>query len=247
MNGSELAGTLLRGAVALGLMPSPRGSRRGSDAAGRPPRGDPPTPGGSADPEVLLRFWFGDEAYSAEHVGARSALWFGSDARFDQAIREGFGDWPERAEAGEFRAWEDSPRSALALVLTLDQLPRNLHRGDRRAFAFDPHALELALRCLDRGFDRELHPVEAVFLYLPLEHAEDIAMQNRCVDLFARVRERSPGELRENFGVFCSYAERHRAVIERFGRFPHRNEILDRVARAEETAWLRDGGDRFGA
>ncbi len=213
---------------------------------GRVLRGDPSVQDKPADPEELLRFWFGDGGRTAEAIAARSALWFGSNADFDEQIRARFQDWPDRALAGGFSAWESDARRVLALVITLDQLPRNLHRRDPRAFAFDQRALEIALRALDRGFDGALHPIEAAFLYLPLEHAEDSEIQERSVACFTRLRQRAPMHLAERLVEYCAYAERHRDVIARFGRFPHRNASLGRESTAEEIEWLRAGGDRFG-
>jgi uncharacterized protein (DUF924 family) len=215
-------------------------------ATGKALRGDPSPSDGAPDPEALLQFWFGDEVQTAEAIAARSALWFGSNERFDEEIREAFHDWPDRALAGEFSDWESDPRGALALVMTLDQLPRNLYRLGPRAFAFDGRALEIALRALESGFDGKLDPIEAAFLYLPLEHAEDAEIQERSVACFVRLRQRAPAHLVERLTEYCAYAERHRDVIARFGRFPHRNAILDRQSTAEEIAWLDDGGDRFG-
>lgn len=210
-------------------------------------RGDPSPSDGAPDPEALLQFWFGDEVQTAETIAARSALWFGASDRFDEAIREAFHDWPDRARAGEFAGWESDPRGVLALVITLDQLPRNLYRRDPRAFAFDERALEIALRALDRGFDGKLDPIEVAFLYLPLEHAEDAEIQERSVACFDRLRQRAPAHLAERLSEYRAYAERHRDVIARFGRFPHRNAALGRPSTAEEIAWLDGGGDRFGA
>ena len=206
----------------------------------------PANPGHPADPESLLEFWFADGLSSPEAAEARTAVWFGSDPAFDDEIHRRFGRLPERALAGELDDWTESARGTLALVMVLDQLPRNLHRGEAQAFAYDERAREIALAAIDRGVDHELHPVEASFLYLPLEHAEDRAMQGRCVEPFGSLCDRSPPELAGCIQSYREYAERHRDVIERFGRFPHRNRVLDRAPTDEEKAWLEAGGDSFG-
>lgn len=199
-----------------------------------------------ADPEQLLAFWFGNDLTSADVVAERSRQWFASDEAFDGEIRRRFGDWPERALEGEFDDWAESNRGALALVIALDQLPRNLHRGEPDGFAGDSRACEAALRAIDDGADRELHAIEAAFLYLPLEHAEDATLQARCVALFEQLCERGAEQHADQLAQYLDYAKRHRDVIDRFGRFPHRNATLGRESTEEETRWLADGGDRFG-
>jgi uncharacterized protein (DUF924 family) len=201
----------------------------------------------SFDPESVLRFWFGDDLDSPAAVGERSALWFGSDAGFDAALRKRFADAADAAGRGDLDAWSASPRSALALVLLLDQLPRNLHRNDARAFAQDPRALAAALAAIEAGHDRAVHPVEAGFFYLPLEHAEDLALQERCVESFEALGRRAPDGLAGYFARLADYARRHRDVVARFGRFPHRNDALGRATTPGERAYLEGGGERFGA
>ena len=137
----------------------------------------------------------------------------------------------------------------MALILALDQLPRNLYRGEAKAFGFDARALEIALAWIEAGHDERVPPLLSAFGYLPLEHAEDLAMQRRCVSLFAalatRVGRVEPAQ-REQFDGFKSYADRHLAVVERFGRFPHRNALLGRESTEEERAWLDSDGETFG-
>jgi uncharacterized protein (DUF924 family) len=196
--------------------------------------------------DALLEFWFGDALASPERLEARSQIWFRQSDDFDAEIRERFGALPERAEAGELDAWRGEAESCLAFVLAVDQLPRNLFRGSARAFAFDALAREAAVESIGRGFDRDLHPVRAAFLYLPLEHAEDVELQERCVELYAELAERVSAELRPRFEEYSDYARRHRDVIRRFGRFPHRNRVLERPSSPEEDTYLESGGDAFG-
>ncbi len=197
------------------------------------------------NPEALLSFWFGACEHSAEAFGERVRLWFGGSAELDRALARRFAHLPELAMSGELAAWEEAPRSAVALVIALDQLPRNLRRGSGEAFACDARAAEVAERAIARGFDERVSPALAAFLYLPFEHAEDLALQDRSVACFERLVPRASEALRPQFSDFVGYAERHRAVITRFGRFPHRNGPLGREATAEEEAWLAAGGDDF--
>ena len=186
---------------------------------------------GSA-PSDVLAFWFG--------AGGKSrAEWFRKDAAFDGEIRERFGALHAEASAGGLVAWEDEPRSALALVLVLDQFSRNLHRNDPRAFAQDARALRVAEKMLANGWHRELHPLERQFVYLPLEHAEDLARQDRSVALFKELQA-MPG-----MEGIAQWAEKHRAVIRRFGRFPHRNAALGRTSTPEEAAFILTPGSGF--
>ena len=200
----------------------------------------------TCDFEEILGFWLGDDLESPEALESRFELWFGRDEGFDQEIAARFGGLPSRAERGELRDWENAPRSALALILILDQFPRNLFRDSPRSFEFDHHARRVALTSIERSFDSLLHPLEAAFVYLPLEHAEDPALQERCVQLFARLVGRSPRSSRERFEGLLAYAKRHREVIRLFGRFPHRNDVLGRTSTPAEISYLDAGGESFG-
>jgi uncharacterized protein (DUF924 family) len=197
------------------------------------------------NPDALLRTWFGDDLETAEAVAARSQAWFGGDPSFDDLVRHQFSVLPDQALRGDLDPWRGPPRSTLALAIALDQLPRNLFRGSPKAFAYDSAALDLSRWALDRELDGQLHPVEAVFVYLPLEHAEDLAIQVQCVARFRALRARAPAVLLSHFELFLSYAKRHREVIERFGRFPHRNQILERPSTVEELRYLKEGGETF--
>ncbi len=197
--------------------------------------------------DEVLEFWFGDALTSPDEVGPRVRLWFGQNPEFDSEIKRRFGSLPEKASRGELAAWRGEARAALALVLALDQFPRNLYRRSARAFAFDSLARDVALEMISRGVDKTLHPLHASFLYLPLEHAEDMGLQDRSVQLFTELAARAPAALRPWIEQFAVYARRHRDVIHRFGRFPHRNRVLDRKSSAEEVAYLESGGETFGA
>jgi uncharacterized protein (DUF924 family) len=198
------------------------------------------------EPDEILDFWFGDALASPEQLDTRSELWFSQNDEFDRQVRRRFGSLPEQAMRAELNAWRGEASSALALVLVVDQFPRNLYRRSARAFEFDPLAREVALESIAGGFDEVLHPLQASFLYLPLEHAEDIGLQERSVQLFEGLAARAPVALRPRFERFSDYARRHRDVIRLFGRFPHRNELLDRQPTPAEIAYLEAGGDTFG-
>jgi uncharacterized protein (DUF924 family) len=191
-----------------------------------------------AEFQALLDFWFGAPG-SAEY-GRPRKCWFAKDVGFDAALRARFADAVDEAAAGRLDGWGSAAPGSLALILLLDQLPRNLFRGTPRAFATDAAALAQAEAALAQGFDARLLPVERVFLYLPFEHSEALARQDRAVALFAALAREHAG-----FDDYLDYAERHRAVIRRFGRFPHRNAILGRPATPEEIEYLAQPGSGF--
>ena len=185
----------------------------------------------------VLDFWFGP-AGSEEHGRARGA-WFRKDPAFDEQIRARFLELHERASSGRCDEWKALPEPALALAIVLDQFPRNMFRGTPRSFATDGSALDTARAAVSRGFDQTLLPVQRWFLYLPFEHSENLEDQDRSVALFESLRS-DP----ENASPI-DYAHRHREVIARFGRFPHRNAILGRASTPEELEFLRQPGSSF--
>ena len=186
----------------------------------------------------VLAFWFGapDEA----DYGQARAAWFRKDDVFDAQIRARFLAEVEAAIAGQRDDWAASPQGALALFILLDQFPRNLFRNTARAFAGDAAALALAGRFIEQGWDRKLLPVQRVFAYLPFEHSESLADQERSIALFSALAAEHT-ETAANL----DYAHRHRDVIVRFGRFPHRNAALGRASTAAETDYLAQPGNGF--
>ncbi len=188
----------------------------------------------NGDAQRLLDFWF------SEGPDTWRQAWFTKDDAFDATCRDGFGTLVAPARDGALDSWAETPPGALALLLLLDQFPRNLHRGSAEAFASDAHARAIARRVvLGRKLDLALTPLQRVFLYLPFEHGEAMADQDLSVALFEGLRDTpalaAPGSV-------IAYAWAHRAVIQRFGRFPHRNAALGRDTTAEEAAWLAAGG-----
>jgi uncharacterized protein (DUF924 family) len=179
------------------------------------------TASGIASPEAVLAFW----------REAGPDKWFEKDAAFDATIREKFLVTYEAAAAGKLSAWEATAEGALALTIVLDQFPRNMFRGDPRTYAADPLARATANIALKRGYDQDVPAAERGFFFLPFMHSEELVDQERCVELY-----RAAG------GDDLKYAEEHRDIIRRFGRFPHRNAMLGRTTTPEEQAFLDGGG-----
>lgn len=188
--------------------------------------------------QKILDFWF----LPPDHPGHGQARmeWFRKDDGFDAQIRAYFGALIDAAIAGDLGEWDATPHGALARLIVLDQFTRNVYRGTPRAFAGDAWALALAVAMTQQGLDQQLPPMLRAFVYLPFEHAEDLAMQARAVELFQRLSQAQPG-----FESMLDYAERHQEVIARFGRFPHRNTILGRASTSEEVEFLRQPGSSF--
>lgn len=193
------------------------------------------------DASAVLTTWFGSDAIVEPIEPAFRRRWFVPDPAFDEEIRARFGGLIEEASGGGLRAWEESPRGALALVLLLDQFTRNVHRESARAFAADPVARGVAERALARGFDRAVPFAARAFFYLPFEHGETLAQQDRSVALFDALAAEASPEQAAGARELCDYAQKHRAVIARFGRFPHRNKVLGRESTAEEEEFLKGG------
>lgn len=198
------------------------------------------------DPQDVHAFWFADAADDPDAAAARQAWWFRSSAQTDAEIRERFAGAIEAALRGELAAWQDAPRPALALVILCDQLPRNAWRGTARAFATDPLALRTVRAALAAGHAARLSPVEHSFLLLPFEHSEAIADQDECVRRFTALLAGASAAWRPMLEGYLAYAEQHRELIARFGRFPHRNRVLGRESTAAELAFLEGGGATFG-
>ena len=194
----------------------------------------------------LLETWFGSTDVTATPAPALREAWFMPPPGWDDALEARFGGWPDRAAAGELASWGEAPAGALATTLVCDQLPRNLFRGAARAFAFDARALAAAQEVLQAGQDQALGPYQRVFILLPFQHAESADMQDRSVDEFRRLIAESPDDLKEDMAAYLPFAESHRDIVKRFGRFPHRNAVLGRESTPGETAFMRDGGPSFG-
>jgi uncharacterized protein (DUF924 family) len=193
----------------------------------------------SMTPQEVLEFWFG--APGSDSAGKPRREWFVKSDAFDDQIRQRFGAVIDQAIAGGLREWDaQGPQGILARLLVLDQFTRNAHRNTPRAFAGDTLGLLAARQLADSGAHKALTPLQRSFAYMPFEHAEDAFMQERAVALFTELALEHAG-----FDESLDYAHRHRGVIARFGRFPHRNEILGRASTPEEIEFLRQPGSRF--
>lgn len=181
----------------------------------------------------VLQFWFGDTP------GARRKEWFVKNPAFDADIRTRFLALHEAATHGELATWKDAAESALALIVLTDQFPRNMFRGEVRAFATDPAALATARHVLARGWDAPMQPVERMFVYLPFEHSEVLADQEKSLQLFEPL-----GAFEETKDT-AEYARKHWEIVKRFGRFPHRNAALGRPGTPEENEFLKQPGSGF--
>jgi uncharacterized protein (DUF924 family) len=187
--------------------------------------------------KAILDFWFGAPGWA--DYGKSRSVWFKKDDAFDAEIAGRFGILQRAAATGRFDPWQATPKGALALIVLLDQFPRNIYRGTPASFACDLHAQRIARSAVAHGFDHGLLPVQRVFVYLPFEHAEDMASQNMSLRLFASLRN-DAGNTNN-----MDYARRHHAIVARFGRFPHRNDILGRKSTPEEIEFLRQAGSGF--
>lgn len=190
---------------------------------------------GQTTPDEVLFFWFG----APGERGKRHKRWFEKSETFDREIRERFLPLYEQAAAGTLSQWKDRAEDCLALILLLDQFPRNMFRGSPRAFAADPLALEAARHAVAQGYNRTLLPVERLFAYLPFEHSEALEDQLRACELI------KPLEPFEETADAYRYAVAHRDIIERFGRFPHRNAVLGRASTPQEIEFLAQPGSSF--
>jgi uncharacterized protein (DUF924 family) len=192
----------------------------------------------NTEAQAVIDFWFG--APGSPERGTQRAVWFRKDPAFDASIAQRFGPLVERALAGELRDWDAEPASALARIVLLDQFTRNIFRDTARAFAGDRLALEAARSAVAAGRDRAVPPEQRGFVYLPFEHAEDLAAQDEALRLFSALEAEAPA-----LEGLVDYARRHRAIVERFGRFPHRNALLRRPSTPEELEFLRQPGSGF--
>lgn len=196
--------------------------------------------------ESVLDFWFGACGPDGTLDPARKKMWFGDGRRHDSAIRERFGALHQRASRGELeKEWRATPPGRIALIVVLDQFSRHIHRDTAASYAQDPAAQKLAVAGVDQGMDHRLIPAQRVFFYLPLEHAEDIELQRLCVRCFDGLARTVSPSRRKDYDGFLDYARRHLEIIERFGRFPHRNKVLGRKSTPAETRFLREPGSSF--
>ncbi len=196
--------------------------------------------------EAVIDYWLGEASKSFEALRRRNRMWFTPDPEVDRAVESRFGKLLSDHADELTVSWRGKPRGRLALIILFDQFPRNIYRGTAKAFAFDSQALNLCLTGIDTGMDKGFEPVERMFFYMPLQHAETAEAQDRCVALFESLTEACAAEQREFFVNALEHAREHRQLILRFGRFPHRNRTLGRASTVEEIAYLDSGGASYG-
>jgi uncharacterized protein (DUF924 family) len=194
----------------------------------------------------ILSFWFGPIKQDGTWSDYYAKRWFSSDPEFDDQIKLLFERDVENAALGRFQDWKECPKGRLALILLLDQFPRNLYRGTARAFAYDKRALALCLEGIELGQDKKLAPIQQQFFYMPLMHAEEKAIQDKSIEIFQTLSIRVPFKQKEYFENTLRFATLHHHIVQQFGRFPHRNSILGRTSTQEEQEYLNESNQSFG-
>lgn len=196
--------------------------------------------------DAVLEFWFREQAMTAPQIDRRMDIWFGEDELFDLECKKEFSVDIGRASAGELDHWAEDPRGRLALILLLDQFRRNIYRNTADAFAMDKAALKLCVEGARNKKDKGLTPIQQAFFYMPLQHAESLKAQEMAVEIYNRLAGAVSATYRETFETMATFAELHRDIIERFGRFPHRNQLLSRENTPEEDEYLAGDAPDFG-
>jgi len=196
--------------------------------------------------EQILSFWFGEIDADGLAKQEQAKRWFRASAETDKLIRERFESDLQKAIQGQLTSWEQYPRGRLALIVLLDQFSRNIYRGTAQAFAQDELALSLCLQGIDIGHDLALQSVERTFYYLPMEHTENLEIQDKCVQHYEQLVASVPPATAKKLQSSLDYVISHRDIIARFGRFPHRNKLLGRASTAAEREYLSQGGATFG-
>ena len=199
-----------------------------------------------ADDHEVRRFWFADSLADPKKAAERLAFWFRSTPETDTVIAERFGPTLAAAAAGGLDGWESEPRPCVALVIVLDQFPRNMHRGSPDAFAHDAKALSITRRGIEAGHLHALSTIERAFFLMPFQHVEDAGAQREGLRLYERMLDQAPPAWRVVAEGVVAYARLHLDIVERFGRFPHRNRILGRSSTPQELEYLESGAESFG-
>lgn len=193
----------------------------------------------------VLHTWFEDEKTGKMDL-PQSRRWFNGGTAFDTQLSEHFAQTLEDANRGNLNHWQANPAGSLALVIVLDQFNRNIHRKTAKAFAHDAQALLVSEHALKQGFDKQMPEVQRVFLYLPFEHCESEAAQVQSVALFTALRDQASESMVDFSQKALDSAVEHKKIIDRFGRYPYRNDVLERVSTADELTWLSEQQSRFG-
>ncbi|NCF14433.1 MAG: DUF924 family protein [Gammaproteobacteria bacterium] len=196
--------------------------------------------------EKILSFWFREQELSAPQIDRRMDIWFGEDPVFDHDIEKEFANDIEKASEGKLDHWADEPHGRLALIILIDQFRRNIYRGTLKAFSHDKVALKLCVEGAVEKKDKGLTPIQRVFFYMPLQHAESRKVQAKSVKLYEKLAESVSPTLQETFLTVAQFAELHKDIIDQFGRFPHRNVLLGRENTPEEDEYLAGDSPDFG-
>lgn len=196
--------------------------------------------------DAILSFWFMERELSAPQIDGRMDLWFGEDAVFDQEVFRDFASDVERASEGQLDHWAHVPMGRLALILLLDQFRRNIYRNTQKAFAKDKAALKLCVEGAMEKEDEGLSPIQRVFFYMPLQHAESRKVQKKSREVYGRLSKAVSRTYKQTFETIYQFAELHSDIIEQFGRFPHRNKMLNRDNTPEENEYLAGDMPTFG-
>ena len=196
--------------------------------------------------DAILAFWFKEQELSAPQIDRRMDIWFGEDEVFDHECKKEFSPDVDQASEGQLNHWAHEPHGRLALILLLDQFRRNIYRGTADAFAMDKAALKLCVEGAMEKKDKGLTPIQRAFFYMPLQHTESLKVQAKSVQLFGRLSETVSATHRETFETIAQFAELHHDIVEQFGRFPHRNKLLNRENTPEEDEYLAGDSPDFG-
>jgi uncharacterized protein (DUF924 family) len=196
--------------------------------------------------DEILSFWFMEQELTAPQIDGRMDIWFGEDPVFDEEVAKEFSDDVEKASEGELDHWAREPRGRLALILLLDQFRRNIYRNTPAAFARDKAALKLCVAGAMEKKDKGLAPIHRVFFYMPLQHAESRKVQAKSREIYRRLAEAVSPTYKETFDTIAQFADLHADIIEQFGRFPHRNRLLNRENTPEEEEYLAEDSPGFG-
>ena len=196
--------------------------------------------------DEILSFWFREQTLTAPQIDGRMDTWFGESVEFDDEVSNKFADDVEAASNGKLDHWAHKPRGRLALILLLDQFRRNIYRHTVEALAMDRAALKLCVEGAMEKKDSGLTPIQRVFFYMPLQHAESRKVQRKSVELYNRLATAVSPTYRETFQTIAQFSELHADIVEQFGRFPHRNKLLERKNTPEEEEYLTADSPDFG-
>jgi len=196
--------------------------------------------------DAILAFWFKEQELSAPQIDRRMDIWFGEDQAFDHEIQEEFAADVDKASAGKLDHWAQESRGRLALILLLDQFRRNIHRGTAKAYETDKIALKLCVEGAMEKKDKGLTPIQRAFFYMPLQHTESRKVQAKSVAIYNKLAEAVSPTYQETFLTIAQFAELHHDIVDRFGRFPHRNKLMERENTPEEDEYLAGDSPDFG-